>query len=210
MLEFFEEIPLSQSTLYRKVYRSEALLLRHLQRYAIEDYDCIAVFKFSDHLPTLDDVWKNLRALELVQQEASEIEGANQPPLPFRLVRVLEQDWFLEICAALGGIGGLAAALQLIYTIIHDRQVTRTRRVPYTVNVPTGGGMMQSQTRYREQEEVQRYIGSANGKISCDAFVEEYEERLELIEVYRADGRVERITNHQIRQIIRGNQESSE
>lgn len=97
------EIEASRSVLGRLIYRRPGSLARHIERTLVGPYDSIVLYKFKDHLPTIDDVSGNLEFFS----QSLEWMASNIPNYPApRVVRVLQRDWFMEVCAALGALGG--------------------------------------------------------------------------------------------------------
>ena len=201
MLDHFEEVDLQKSILYKKVYHSIPILENHIKKYLNEKYDVISIFKFSEHLPDITTVWLNLQILQLFQEESVKLEKKDIGNIiPFKIIRILEKDWFFEICAALGGLGGLAAVLQFIYTIIKDRKVKTTRQVTHTRGVPTGGGFVQKQSYVTNETRYIDTIGSEQ-QFSTEKISDYYQDQLEEIQIHTKEGKLYRITKKQIIQI---------
>lgn len=112
-----------QSILKRRVYWSMEDLERHVIKYSTElEGGPIGVFKFEGHLPRLSEVELVFRALNVFSREANQNRDNS-----LRLIRLLEHDWFMEVCAAAGAAGGVAKVIDLILEL-YDRRTGYDRR----------------------------------------------------------------------------------
>ena len=192
VIENFRDIPINRSVLYQQVFNAEDDFIKHLDNYLSENYDSIVVLKFREHLPTISTVWKNLYVIDHLQNEAAKLANPNrEAEVPIKLIGFNENDWFAEFLAVLGG---LAAVIQLIYTIIHDRKietkriVTEARQIPRTIQRDTGSGQVhqeviyQSQTFQKSKSVERTSIGDL--EFTTESIGEYYTEELELIEIY--------------------------
>ena len=127
---FTDDINVEDSTLYKSVYRTKERVIRHVRTLLSNGYDTVIVFKYSSHLPTIDTVMGNLYELSLTFKRAkSEYKGIKIPDP--RIVRFLQKDWFFEVCAGLGALGGISAFLTLLYIVFKDRKRKERREVAY-------------------------------------------------------------------------------
>ena len=185
ILESFDKIESKDSVLFKNLNYSENQIKEHLENYLNNDFDTIAIFKFKEHLPDLKTVWQNIRLLDMCQEELAN----DKPDLPFKVIQIHEQDWFFEFCAALGGLGGLAAVIQLIYSSKKDRSFHKTINEPYTTTQQVGN-QLKRQTSYRRTKKVITTIGKEQW--STELISEYLNEELESIELYTKNGEIYR------------------
>lgn len=184
------EIEPSQSTLARLIYRRPGSLKRHIERVLVRPYDALILCKFKPHLPAVGTVSETLEFFDqLLEWMAGDDRGYPSPCV----VRVLDRDWFMEICAALGAVGGLAALAQFIVQLRQDKRATRQESQSSTVatSVPAGGGQMQVR-----RQVIRRQVWVSYDKIGGFRLTEvhEYfEENLEYVETYELPLKVTRI-----------------
>lgn len=198
MLSFFETIEIEESVLYKLVYNSKIKISNHLRKYLKTDNDVLFVAKFRDHLPDLVEVSSNLEFLSLLQNEVSQKQEVD----PIRVIRILEQDWFFEVCTFFSGVGGLAAILQLIYQILKEGKL-QEKSVKPVVTITSANGKKCKQKSYQNEVVVKKQIGGEDtNTYSLEKVKEYYCEHLDSFEVYRKDGTVIRISNQQIKTII--------
>lgn len=196
-----KDIPIKNSILFRRVYKSEKGVINHLNRYLNNPYDTIAIFKHKGHLPDLVDVYQNIEIISSLQIFDADKKGLKSAPIPFKVISLLEQDWFLEVCAALGGVGGLASVIMLIRDINKDRALSTIQTRSVTRSVPTGGGFVQKKVQHLKENVKVTSLGSSN-QYSIEKIADYHEKNLECIELYSKDGSVQKISNELIGQHI--------
>ena len=183
------DIEATQSVLGRLIYRRPGALARHIQRTLVEPYDSIVLYKFRDHLPAIDDVSGNLEFFsQSLEWMAGDIPNYPTP----RVVRVLQRDWFMEVCAALGALGGVAAIAGFLYQIRRDRRVEHQvpRTSVSTHPVPAGPGQVRMQRRVHRR--IESVSTNSIGNFEIEQVHEYFEEQLEFVEVYESPETIRR------------------
>lgn len=197
MIEDYEEIAIEENILFNKVYHSEKTLANHINRYLIDEFDSIAVFKFSEHLPDLLTVSQNLEVLNNLQEFSISLQdGDIKNIVPFRVIRILESDWIVEVCAVLGGLGGLATVIQLIRDIVKDGKITKVENVPQVRAVQSPNGYVQRQTVYVQQEVEKKYI-DPQSRYTVVEVSNYYRKNLSEIQLYTRTGKFYRVKINQ-------------
>ena len=120
--EYFENIELKNSTLLKRVYRSESQLRMHLKHHLREAESVIVVFKFKKHCPDITEV---LLALEQLNNFYIQVPESQRGATKLKVIRILEQDWFVEVCA---GVTAVTAITNIIYTIWRDHKMNNAHK----------------------------------------------------------------------------------
>ena len=184
------EIEPSKSTLGRLIYRRPGSLARHIQRTLVHPYDSLVLYKFRDHLPEINTVYLNLEFLETTFKWLG-YDIAVYPTL--RVVRVLQLDWFIEICAGLSAIGGIAALATFLRQIRRDGRVHRREQHTRTYGVPVDAGFDKLQMRRQVSRQIEDVYYDNIDNFDIKKIHEYYEEQLEYIETYDINIRIMRL-----------------
>ena len=104
-----ETIPLRDSILYKRVYRNEQVINKHIFK-IIQGSGIIFVFKFKNHFPFFYEV---NTFLSLLEEAIGEIkaEKLNSKQIKSYLVRILYGDWIIEVTVSIpmGIVSGIIA-----------------------------------------------------------------------------------------------------
>ncbi len=183
-----EKININQSLLYRRVYRNGASIKRHIKKIMHDQYDTIFVFKFKDHYSYLEEVRYIIQFINSLFKVLAERKYVKEYPHP-TIIRVLYGDWFMEICAALGALGGVSSFLMLIKELRENRGIVKKDRREEIREYPVQkGGKIQ--LKRKSHVYVEDVIEENLEGISIEAMLNYWDEELEYIEIWTKEGEI--------------------
>ncbi|MCX7732047.1 MAG: hypothetical protein N2248_02655 [candidate division WOR-3 bacterium] len=179
-----EKIEYEQSVLFRRVYRKRAALKRHIASLMGDGYDSMLVFKFTSHYSSINNVGYNIEFINSLLKELAKREGIEEyrPPV---LIRFLYGDWFIEICTALGALGGISAFLTLLIELKKYRGIKKLKKRVKNYPIQVGGKIQIKQEVY-----IDEIIEENIGRINIAKILEYYDEDLQFIEIFTKDGEI--------------------
>lgn len=116
-----EEISLRKSILFKRVYRNEKVLLKHVKNVTKGKNGVVIVFKFKRSFPSPNDVVDLLNIIKVVKNENTRIKS-------IRIIRLLYGGWFLEIAVYLVG-GVISGVLGSIIANVIWEKIKRNRNI---------------------------------------------------------------------------------